>query len=452
MTEPRSAESPLALKTQPVVLIVEDEPSDAALIRIQLGERDRDAFRIVTASTVRAAQDHLAETAEPRPDVILLDLNLPDCTGTETVRRVRAHAPDLPIVVLTGLDDAGAIAAALQAGAQDYLVKGSDGRSLRRSVRYAMLRHQRDEDARLAEAVFNATDTAIAVLDVRGAIRRANPSFETITGFAERTVAGRTLDAVLGERPGVLDLSTVWRAVAERGRWEGEAWATRPTGARYAVWLRLHAVLREDGSVARHLAVFNDITAKKRIEEELAFRATHDHLTRLPNRHLLLDRLERAIEAERRAGGTVGVLYVDLDGFKAVNDTLGHQAGDGVLVGAARRMLDAVRASDTVARLAGDEFTVLVTGSPAVEAATAVAMKMRDALAAPFDLPEGTARVSASVGVALFPRDGADAASLMKAADAAMYRAKKGGKNAVVLNGASGPLPDAASELTETIE
>lgn len=412
-----------------MVLIVEDEPGDAHLIRIQLLERDASAFRVLMADSLAAADALVHGRPEDMPDVVLLDLNLPDSTGLDTVKRIRAIVPDAPVVVLTGMDSPDAIGPALHGGAEDYLVKGGDGQSLRKAVRYAMLRHQRDEDTRLAETVFTVTDSGIAVVTTAGLIQRLNPAFREMTGLPAEAEDRDRLADVLVDEDGLPILPGAWPpTMGPEDYWEGEAWISPPDGERSFTVIRLHAVRRADHTVARYVAVLTDITARKVNEEKLAVQATHDHLTGLPNRFLFLDRVDSALRAAHRYGVRCAVLYVDLDGFKPVNDSLGHAAGDRVLQGVARRLSDAVRSSDTVARLGGDEFAVLLPDCGPADA-VAMAAKVVATVAAPFELPEGEARVSASVGVACFPEDGPDARLLLKAADEAMYTAKRAGKN-----------------------
>lgn len=442
VSSPRSvAALGAGLKARPVVLIVEDEPGDANLIRIQLLERDASAFEVLIASSLQEARALVAARGEGRPDVVLLDLNLPDSTGLDTVRRMRDMLPDCPVVVLTGMDSPEAIGSALHGGAEDYLVKGGDGGSLRKAVRYAMLRHQRDEDARLAETVFTVTDSGIAVVTPGGLIQRLNPAFRDMTGIDAAAAEGQaSLVDLLVDEDGAAILAGTWPPrLNGDDYWEREAWIARPGGDRFFTIIRLHAVRRDDGSIARYVAVLNDITDRKLNEEKLALQATHDHLTGLPNRFLFLDRVDAALRTAQRYSVRCAVLYVDLDGFKQVNDTMGHAAGDRVLQGVARRLGDAVRTSDTVARLGGDEFAVLLPNC-APQDAMAMAARIVASVAEPFTLPEGEAQVSASIGVATFPEDGPDARLLLAAADSAMYCAKKSGKNRFAMSEASKSL------------
>ncbi|WP_051340956.1 diguanylate cyclase domain-containing protein [Azospirillum halopraeferens] len=432
--------APLRLNQRPSVLVVEDELGDATLIRIQLLERASDAFDVRIARSLAEAAALLGGGREEDafcPDVVLLDLNLPDSTGIETVRRFNGLAPAVPIVVLTGLDDNTMITAALEAGAQDYLLKGEGGFGLRRAVRYAMLRHQRDKDDRLAATVFAVTDTAIAIVSPGGTVERVNPAFRLVTGLAGIDVIGKPLDALLESRdgggPDDAGGSDGWRRAADGEVWEAEIWSRRPDGHRYCAWVRVHPVRIGGAPVEHYVVQINDITARKDTETELARRATHDHLTGLPNRFLLNDRVDQAIRTSLRDGTGCAVLFIDLDGFKPVNDTLGHAAGDRVLTVVARRLVDLVRASDTVARLGGDEFAILLPGCAGVQEAASVADKVLASLALAIRLEDGEVRISASVGIACYPVDGRDGATLIEAADAAMYRAKRRGKNAYAL-------------------
>lgn len=410
------------------VLVVEDNPGDAALIRYSLAEPGPGKFSIAHAPSLA---DATAQMQADSFDVILLDLSLPDSYGLETVKKILENMPHkAAVVVLSGLDDEELALEAVKQGAQDYLVKGrSDGDVLRRAIRYAIERQRIEEAMRLAEAVFKNVDTGIFVTDPKGNIVRCNPAFTRITGYEDHEAIGRTAGIL---KSGVQDdafYDEMWKKLNSLGHWEGEIWNRRKSGNIYPEWLRIDAVYDATGRMTNYVATFTDITFRKEIENQLRLQATHDTLTGLPNRYLFTDRLSHAIAQADRAAQKAALLFVDLDGFKEVNDRHGHAAGDQLLVEVAKRLQALVRASDTVARLAGDEFTLILSGVIKSHDARIVAEKVVETLSKPFLLKECQASISASVGIALYPDDASDSDKLLIAADAAMYSIKQKGKN-----------------------
>lgn len=410
------------------ILLVEDNLGDARLIEVLLAEEAGADFRITRADRLSGAVDTLAAG---RFDVILLDLSLPDSQGLSTVDAVRARAGNIPIVVLSGLDDEEMALKALQSGAQDYLVKGrADGTLIKRAILYALERQRIRQRVLLAEAAFSATDTGIMVMDSERKVIRVNPAFTRLTGYPQEDVEGHLPHMLgCGENPDDFH-ETMFQDVDPVSGWEGELWNRRSSGGIYPVWVRVNAVSDETGSLSGYVVVLSDITRRKQLEAELVRQATRDPLTGLPNRTLLLRILAEAVENARQPGAmSSALLFVDLDGFKDVNDTYGHEAGDAVLKEVARRLRALLRASDEVARLAGDEFVVVLGDVRHASDACKVADKIVESVAMPYQLADGQARISASVGIALAPDDALTPDRLLQCADAAMYKAKKAGKN-----------------------
>jgi diguanylate cyclase (GGDEF)-like protein/PAS domain S-box-containing protein len=292
-----------------------------------------------------------------------------------------------------------------------------------------------EERLRLAATVFETTAEAIMVLDAGFCVTAVNPAYTAITGFAAEDVVGGLPRFV---ETGALDpeipkvgLATLRRALRADGRWAGEQWNRRKAGERYAERLSVVAIPGDGGAPGRFIVVFSDVTQRKLDEERIRYQASYDQLTGLPNRALFMDLLAQALAHAARHQEMVGLMFVDLDGFKQINDTMGHDRGDLLLREASDRLKRCVRASDTVARLGGDEFTVLMPNLGDFRHAPAVAERIAERLAVPFVLDGKEAFVSASIGITTFPDDGADAATLLKNADAAMYRAKGRGKQQV---------------------
>lgn len=282
----------------------------------------------------------------------------------------------------------------------------------------------------MRELLQNTTD-AISVSDRHHRVIGVNQAFASITGFSHEEVVGRKagLPLIEGANPGLY--RDMLRALRQRGVWQGEVRARRKGGELYSANLTL-SVIRENGVIAHYLAFFCDITDLsdiRRSQEELQYQVNHDHLTGLPNRRLFLDRLDQAMKRAKRLGGRLAVYFVDLDNFKLVNDAHGHQFGDEVLKSVGARLQMVMRDMDTVARLAGDEFTVIAENVADREQILSVARKIVDCFATPFAFDGGSLELSASVGIGVYPDDGEDMVALLGGADAAMYKAKALGRN-----------------------
>lgn len=284
-----------------------------------------------------------------------------------------------------------------------------------------------ERESKIAAAVFESAAEAIIVADRDGIILRVNPAFTAITGYTPREAEGKSPALLKSGRHGADFYAEMWRALRVAGRWQGEVWNRRKSGE---IYIQLLSITRIEGGAEHggYVGTFTDITKRKEAEDLMAHKAYHDALTDLPNRALFRDRLHGALALARRHKRELGLLYIDLDLFKEVNDRLGHAAGDALLIQAASRLSAAVRDSDTVARLGGDEFAVVLAEVEDMLEAEEVAQRIVATLTKPFELREGRAQVSGSIGIALFPEHGADAETLQKHADVALYAAKSGGR------------------------
>jgi diguanylate cyclase (GGDEF)-like protein/PAS domain S-box-containing protein len=291
-------------------------------------------------------------------------------------------------------------------------------------------RRRREGELRIAGAVFESAAEAIVVTDADNNIVRVNPAFTAITGYTPREVLGRNPKVLKSGRHDKPFYDEMWGMLEARGHWEGEIWNRHKNGNIYVEWLSISRIDEGSGPAGRYLAVFHDITRRKEAEELLRHKAHHDALTDLPNRVLFYDRLQAAFNQAHRYNRMFALLLVDLDRFKEVNDTLGHAAGDELLVEAARRLASCVRESDSVARLGGDEFAIILSEMTGEGEAEQVAQRAVELLAEPYLLDAGTVRISGCVGVALYPRHGRDSDELQRAADIALYAAKESGRNA----------------------
>ncbi len=282
----------------------------------------------------------------------------------------------------------------------------------------------------LAASVFTHAREGIVITDVQGRIVDVNDTFTRITGYAADEVLGQLPSLLKSDRQPPEFYQSMWQALADKGHWYGELWNRRKDGSLYAEMLTIGTVYGDQGQPQNYVGLFSDITTQKEHQQELEHIAHFDALTGLPNRVLLSDRLRQAMAHCLRSGQPLAVVFLDLDGFKAVNDRHGHEMGDLLLIGLAQRLNATLRDGDTLARIGGDEFVAVLVGLEAATDSALVLQRMLQAAADPVTLEGGlTLQVSASLGVTLFPQDAVDAEQLMRHADQAMYQAKQAGKN-----------------------
>jgi diguanylate cyclase (GGDEF)-like protein/PAS domain S-box-containing protein len=286
-----------------------------------------------------------------------------------------------------------------------------------------------EERLRLHATAFNNAHEGMTLTDAEGAILEVNPAFTRITGYERSEVIGRNPRVLKSGRHDREFYEAMWKSIIETGTWRGEIWNRGKFGDIYPELLSISAVHDEAKEVTNYVAVFADITRIKEQEKQLTHMAYFDALTELPNRVLLADRIVQASAQARRSRTLMAVCYMDLDGFKSVNDTWGHEVGDQLLVEMAARLKGFVRGGDTVARLGGDEFVLLLVGMASSEECERAAQRMLQVIGQPLLVAPKPVSLSASVGVTIFPTDDGDADTLVRHADQAMYRAKQSGKN-----------------------
>lgn len=284
------------------------------------------------------------------------------------------------------------------------------------------------DDLQLAATIFEASNDAMVVTDADNRIITVNPAFTATTGYTISEVVGKSPNLLRSGKQRDEFYQEMWHVLNSIGHWHGEVWNLRKNGELYAEWLSINVIFNPDGSKRMHVAIFSDITKKKEADELLWKQANYDHLTQLPNRQLFYDRLAQKIIMARRGSDSLALLFLDLDRFKDINDTLGHDMGDKLLVVAAERINQCVREMDTVARMGGDEFTVILSQMTDPRHAGRIADTIIQKLSEPFTLGETQVTISASVGITIYPADGADSAQLLKNADVAMYAAKRDGR------------------------
>lgn len=405
------------------VLLIEDNRADARLLREMIREESSNhAIAVTCVESMGDAEKHLQQHVV---DLVVLDLGLPDAVGTESLRRTRAAAPRVPLVVLTGRDDNVLAIEALQQGAQDYLVKGQmDGRGLLRALHYAVERKLMEEalfeEKERAQVTLSCIGDAVMSADAAGNITFLNPVAVRLTGWTLQEATGRPVSDVFRILDVLEDEATL---SAESGM------LARRDGVKVPIESTIAPIHDRDGRPTGAVIVFRDMSAARAMTRLMVHAAEHDFLTGLPNRMLLKERIAQAIVLAHRHSTRVAVLFLDLDGFKHINDSLGHLIGDQLLQSIGKRLVERGRASDTVSRQGGDEFIILLSEVEHAEDAAIAANRILQAIAESHAVEAHDLHVTASIGVSIYPEDGQDAETLIKNADTAMYQAKENGNH-----------------------
>lgn len=291
-------------------------------------------------------------------------------------------------------------------------------------------RLENERQGRLMSKVLSNSDEAVLISDQQNNIVYVNDAFTQITGHTLSEVAGQNPRILSSGKHDETFYQDMWQHILTEGNWHGEIWDKRKNGEIYPKWLNISTVHDSDGTLCNYVAIFSDISKRKADEAMLTFLAYHDPLTKLPNRLLLRDRFDQAVGiTHRHDAGSVALLYLDLDQFKNINDTLGHEIGDRLLIAAAKRLEANVREIDTVCRLGGDEFVIVLTDMPDSHSISMVAQNILNHLGEVFEIEQYRLTSTASIGIALYSIDGDDFETLLKLADAAMYHAKDSGRN-----------------------
>lgn len=419
-----------------LLLLIEDNPAQEQLVRKMFHNQGTYRFNLEVSGSIEDAVIHLA--AKP-VDVVLLDTDLKNTKGLEAIRRVRTVSPRVAIVLLSSPNDEELAIQALREGAQDYLVKGQiEPRELMRALRNAVARKKIEEalfqEKERAQVTLDCIADAVICTDLSGNISFLNPIAEKMTGWPLVEALGRPLaetfkimdattrittpnpmaQAAQEDRSGVLPVNCI--LVSRDG----------------------HEVFIEDsvapihdrgGLVDGSVLVFRDVTLARVLSARVTHLAEHDTLTGLPNRLLLSDRLDQAIAMAQRNSEILAVLFMDLDGFKHINDSLGHSTGDKLLQSVAKQLQRCVRAPDTVSRQGGDEFLVLLQDIEHAEDAAIAANRILKSLVETHSIDGHELHITASIGVSIYPDDGIDSETLIKNADTAMYQAKAQGRH-----------------------
>ncbi|MEI6205566.1 MAG: EAL domain-containing protein [Desulfuromonadales bacterium] len=432
------------------ILIVDDEPRMRSSLRLLLSDAGRDIFECNTGS------ESMAILTSQEVDLVLLDINLPDISGLRVMEWIAGNKIPTSVIMVSADVHIDSAIRALRCGAVEYVRKPHELEEIQHKVEsvlhrrrlersHAMMTARLEQSERLHRFLVDSSPDLIYTLDSEGRFKFINGRVESMLGYSREELIGNYYTVIVHEE----DLEHAVYAFTER-RSDDRATANievrlRSKDNRYRHFESRHVVamlsamgMYESGPVGQEqqsrrflgtYGVARDITERKIAEETISFQALHDHLTSLPNRRLFKDHLELSMAQSHRYGGVVGVMFIDLDRFKLVNDTHGHAEGDKLLKSVAQRLSGCVRASDTLARQGGDEFTILLPDLSHPEGAAVIAEKILEEFKLPFIVAGQEFRATASIGISIFPRDGENADLLLKHADIAMYKVKANGKD-----------------------
>jgi len=418
------------------ILLVENDPGAADKISAALAAAGGGSFEL---EWVRQLSEGLERLSKRGIAAVLLKLSLPDSRGMESFDRLFAAAPDVPILILVGSGSEALAKQAVGRGAQDYLLPDHlDSYSLTRALRNGIER-KAVEDALYLEkeravVTLNSIGDAVLCTDISGRVTYLNLVAETMTGWCREEAIGKALAEVFRiiDGPTRKTARDPMEMAVEQNRTVGltmNCVLIRRDGFESAIEDSAAPIHDRGGRVIGAVIVFHDVSAARAMASQMTHSAQHDVMTNLPNRMLLNDRITQSISLARRQSRPIAVIFLDLDRFKYINDSLGHATGDKLLQSVSKRLLAGVRGSDTVSRQGGDEFVILLSEIAYPEDAATSANKILHSLSVPHSIEGQDLHIDGSIGISVYPEDGADAETLIKNADTAMYHAKENGRN-----------------------
>jgi diguanylate cyclase (GGDEF)-like protein/PAS domain S-box-containing protein len=418
------------------LLLIDGDPAHAQVFRDAVRAATDGPF---TGEWVKTLAEGIALLRIRKSWAVFVNLRLPDRRGLDILRELFVAAPGVPVLVLAGARHTQLALQALRLGAKDYLLEDQlDRKSLVRAIRN-MAERQTAEEAMLrekdrAQVTLNSIGDAVLSTDMDGRVTYLNGVAERMTGWTNDEASHKSVDEVFT----IINSTTrqpcpnPLKAAIKRNKTVGltpHCILVSRDGSEFAIEDSAAPIHDRNGVATGAVIVFHDVSVARALGEEMTRLAQHDTLTNLTNRAVLQDRLAHAISAFERKGTRIAVLFLDLDGFKHINDSLGHAIGDRLLQGVAKRLLASVRTSDTVSRLGGDEFVIILSEVAHARDGGIKAGNILKAISAPYEIDEHKISITASIGITTYPDDGEDATTLMKNADLAMYQAKEKGRN-----------------------
>nr|CRH05009.1 Putative diguanylate cyclase/phosphodiesterase (GGDEF & EAL domains) with PAS/PAC sensor(S) and Response Regulator Receiver modulation [Candidatus Magnetococcus massalia] len=409
----------------PCILVVDDDEAIRALLCHFM---KKIGWSYVTAEDGKEAID---KSISAHPDIILMDAKMPVMDGFDACKHIKETTATrhIPILIITALDDDQSVNQAYASGASDYVPKPIHWAILRNRVEFLYKMAVAERQLNLTAKVFESTTEGIVVTDDKACVLNVNPAFEQITGYSWQEVVGKSINLLKSGRHDKRFYHRMWQALKQKGLWQGELWNRRKSGEIYPQWLNISAIRAPDETVESYVGVFSDLTRIKESEQNLLYLSGHDSVTDLPNRLLFNDRLNQTLVEAKDEKGNLAILILDLDRFKAINDSMGHDVGDALLRSIAERLRQAIPVTATLARMGGDEFAIILPNLEQSQDAAQQAGEILENISHPIMMESVELSIGASIGITIYPLDGTDTAQLMRNAETAMYHAKKSGRN-----------------------
>jgi len=416
----------------PRFLYVEDDDITRKMVMLMIGN----TFPELSVNVAKNGVDGLELFKSHNPDIVLTDVRMPLMDGIQMAREIRKLKKETRIIVITADNDINRMMEAIDIGINHYVLKPINKTKLIAALEMCVssirqerqVREQEGFIRKLSRAV-EQSPVAIMIADTTGRIEYVNPKFTHLTGYMAAEAIGENPRMLKSGETTSEEYGRLWRTISEGREWRGELQNKNKAGELFWVSASISPITDGEGKITHFISFQENITERKQAEETIRRMAYFDSLTSLPNRHLFLEILQKSLAQAQRYKHLLGVLFLDLDRFKYVNDTLGHFVGDQLLQAVAQRLKECCRREgDTVARCGGDEFMILVPKLDDLQQTVRVAQKIIDAFDNPFVVAEHQLSISTCIGISIFPHDGADVDTLIKKADMAMYRAKEEGK------------------------
>ncbi len=412
------------MQNRPLILLVDDRPENLHVMVSGL----RSMYRVKTATNGKMALE--LATKDDRPDLILLDLMMPEMDGYEVLRHLRSQrvTKHIPVIFVTADQSIDSERLGLELGVDDYLTKPVVIPVLLARVQNVLNRKQAEQQLRLFAQVVEQSREGIVLMDKDAMIQFVNHAYIEMMGYEATDLMGKRPRILASDKHGDDFFSEIWQQLLDTGYWQGEIWNKKKDHSILPLWVSISKVSNEDEKFVNFIGIALDISERKKLENELTFLAHHDALTGLPNRTVLESHIELAMARARRQKQSLAVGMLDLDNFKPVNDTYGHQAGDQLLRTIAARMRASLRGNDLLVRLGGDEFVLVIEDFHSAEELTPLMTRLKAAIEAPIRLQTTDAEVeveiSASLGMVIFPEKEGVPDFLIREADQVLYQVK----------------------------
>ena len=413
------------------VLLIEDSEDDAQLVLLELrrGGFKPEYFRVETADEFREA------LTQDQWDIVLSDHNLPQFNAPSALAIFNEIGIDIPFIIMSGAVRAADVVDLLKAGAHDFLEKSDLARlvpAIERELREVKVRQKQreaEETLRKLSSAVEQSPSTVIITDDKGLIEYVNPKFEKATGYTAKEVRNQLPDILGSSYLTQKQSEALWKTVRDGKEWRGEFFSQRKSGEMFWEYALVSPIKNPEGETSNYLITTEDITFIKEAEEKIYHQANYDDVTDLPNRALIFDRLGQAVVRAKDAGRTAALMTISLDNFKKINETLGHEVGDGLLKAVAQRLDECLKSAETAGRVSADEFAIILPDKESAFLPKIVSRRILERFAEAFHVADHELFTTVSIGITVCPMDGDDPGILLRNAVAAMHKAKEGGRN-----------------------